>query len=89
MLASMRLLHHWSWWWHLFVIQKSLTLFQIMPIGVMDLAPLLYILRASERSPLLLLRGLPLPVPAISTISVVPAISTIGSIDFPIILLLI
>jgi hypothetical protein len=35
--------------------QKSSALFQIMPINMMDLAPLLYIYRVVERSSLLLL----------------------------------
>jgi hypothetical protein len=43
------------WWQHYFVVQKSFTLFQIMSIGTVDLAPLFYIIRASEGSPLLLI----------------------------------
>jgi hypothetical protein len=51
----------------------------------MDLAPLLYICRAMEQSPFLLLCGFLLTVPTISMIS---AISTIDRVDFPIVLLL-
>jgi hypothetical protein len=36
------------WWRHPFVFQKSFALFQIMFIGMMDLAPLLCIIGASE-----------------------------------------
>jgi hypothetical protein len=43
------------WRQHLFTIQKSFTLFQIMFIGVIDLAPLLYVVGVSEGSPLLLI----------------------------------
>jgi hypothetical protein len=43
------------WRWHLFTIQKSFALFQIMSIGAMDLAPLLYVVGASEGSPFLLI----------------------------------
>jgi hypothetical protein len=32
------------WWRHSFVVQKSFTLFQIMPIGTVDLAPLFYVI---------------------------------------------
>jgi hypothetical protein len=35
------------WRWHLFTIQKSFALFQIMSIGAMDLAPLLCVVGAS------------------------------------------
>jgi hypothetical protein len=70
------------------VIQKSLALFQIISIGMMDLTPLLYNSRAVEQSSLLLLCGLLLSVPAISVISKILAISVIGHVEFPIILLL-
>jgi hypothetical protein len=43
------------WWRHSFVIQKSFTLFQIMSIGMMDLAPLFCIIEASKGSPFLLI----------------------------------
>jgi hypothetical protein len=43
------------WRWHLFVIQKSFALFQIMSIGAMDFAPLLCVVRATEGSPFLLI----------------------------------
>jgi hypothetical protein len=43
---------------HLFTIQKSFALFQIMFISVMDLAPLLCIVGVSEGSPFLLIRVL-------------------------------
>jgi hypothetical protein len=65
------------WWRHLLAIQKSLALFQIMSWGMMDLAPLLYIIRASEGSLLLLIWGL---LAAIPTISVVLPISSVNGI---------
>jgi hypothetical protein len=43
------------WWRHSFAIQKSFALFQIMLIGTMDLAPLFYVIGASEGSPLILI----------------------------------
>jgi hypothetical protein len=43
------------WGRHLFTIQKSFALFQIMSIGVMDLTPLLCVIGASEGSPFLLI----------------------------------
>jgi hypothetical protein len=42
------------WRWHLFAIQKSFALFQIMSIGAMDFA-LLYVVGASEGYPFLLI----------------------------------
>jgi hypothetical protein len=81
MFSSVQLLRHLRCW-HLLAIQKSLTLLQIVSCGVMDLAPLLYIIRVLERSLLLLLSGLLL---AVSTISPIP---TIYSINLSIILLL-
>jgi hypothetical protein len=86
--TSASLLRRRSWWQHLPVIQKSLTLFQIMFVSAMDVAPLLYINRVAERSSLLLPYGLLLSVPAISTISTVPVISMISHVDFLIVLLL-
>jgi hypothetical protein len=88
MFASTRLLHRWSWWRHHLVVQKNLALFWIIPIGTMDLAPLLCVCRATEQFPLLLLYGLLLTVPAISVISAIPTISMIGHVDFLIVLLL-
>jgi hypothetical protein len=97
MFTSTEFLGHRCWWWHLFAIQKSFTLFQIVSGGTMDLAPLFYVSRVMELSFLLLIRGflLMIPVismifviPVISMISAIPMISTIGSVDQPIILLL-
>jgi hypothetical protein len=85
MFTSGRLFHRRSWWQHLLAIQKSLALLQIMSIGTMDLTTLLYISRVVEQFSLVLLYGLLLSV---LTISAVPAISTIGRVDFPIVLLL-
>jgi hypothetical protein len=82
MFTSTRFFCHWCWWWHLLAIQKSFALFHIMSYGMMDLTPLLYVSRAMERSFLLMICGLLLAIPAI------PAISTIGYVDLPIILLL-
>jgi hypothetical protein len=53
--TSTWLWHRRGWWQHLLMHQKSSALFQIMPINMMDLAPLLYIYRVVERSSLLLL----------------------------------
>jgi hypothetical protein len=72
------------WWRHLLVIQKNYALFQIMSCGMMNQAPLLYVIRASEGSLLLLIRGLLAVIPAISTIL---PISAVSSVDFPIVLL--
>jgi hypothetical protein len=49
---------------------------------VIDLAPLLYVVRVTERSLIFLIRGLLLAV------SVVPVISLVSLVDFPIVLLL-
>jgi hypothetical protein len=49
---------------------------------VIDLAPLLYVVRVTERSLIFLIRGLLLAV------SVVPVISSVSLVDFPIVLLL-
>jgi hypothetical protein len=49
---------------------------------VIDLTPLLYVVRVMERSLIFLIRGLLLAV------SVVPVISSISLVDFPIVLLL-
>jgi hypothetical protein len=84
MFSSARLLHR-LWCWHLLAIQKSLALFQIMPCGVMDLAPLLCIIMAIEQPLLLLLYGLLLMISTISMVSMIPAIY---SIDLLTILLL-
>jgi hypothetical protein len=42
------------WWWHLLSIYKSLALFQIVPRGAVNLAPLLCVAR-TPKMPLLLL----------------------------------
>jgi hypothetical protein len=47
--------HPCYWWWHLLVIQKSFALFQIMSRGSMDLAPLLHVVRVTERHLLFLI----------------------------------
>jgi hypothetical protein len=59
-----------------------------MTIGTMDPTPLLCISRAVEWSLHLLLYGLLLSIPVISAISVIPVTSTIGRVDFQIILVL-
>jgi hypothetical protein len=51
----------------------------------MDLAPLFYVVRATERPPLFLIRGLLAAIPVIFTVLVV---SLIGRVDLPIVLLL-
>jgi hypothetical protein len=51
----------------------------------MDLTPLLYIIRVIDQPLLLLLRGLLLAISMIFAVSTIPVI---GSIDLPIILLL-
>jgi hypothetical protein len=44
------LLGRWCWWWwHLLAVQKSLVLFQIMSSGMIDLTPLLCIIRATKK----------------------------------------
>jgi hypothetical protein len=54
-----------------------------MFVGTIDLTPLFYVSSAKEQSSFLLLSGLLLSIPVISA---VPVISTIGCVDFPIIL---
>jgi hypothetical protein len=70
------------WRRHLFTIQKSFALFQIMSIDAMDLRPLLYIVGASEGSLFLLIRVL---FSAIVVSSVVLLISSFRSVDLPIV----
>jgi hypothetical protein len=55
-----------------------------MAYGTIDVAPLLYVSRAMERSLLLLIYGLLL---AIAAISVIPTISMISCVDLSIIML--
>jgi hypothetical protein len=64
---------------------KSFTLFQIVSWGTMDLAPLLRVFKVLEMPICFQARGL---LATILTISVVLAISPIGHVDLPIILLL-
>jgi hypothetical protein len=52
---------------------------------MMDLAPLLYVVRAIKRFLLFLIRGLHATIPTISTVL---AVSPIGRINLPIIMLL-
>jgi hypothetical protein len=54
----------------------------------MDLAPLLCVIRAMERPPLFLIRGLLLAVSVVSMVSAILAISSVSRIDFSIVLLL-
>jgi hypothetical protein len=54
----------------------------------MDLAPLLYIIRATEMPLLFLIRGLLLMVSAVSVVSVILTISSVGRVDFPVVMLL-
>jgi hypothetical protein len=54
------------WGQHLFMIQKSFALIQIMSISAMNLAPLLCVVRASERSPFLLI-GVLFPMIVVSS----------------------
>jgi hypothetical protein len=89
MFALTWLLCHWFWWCHLLAIQKSFALLQIMSCGTMDLTPLLYVNRAKEQSLLLLICRLLLAIPMISTVSTIPAVSTIGCVDLSIVLLFI
>jgi hypothetical protein len=51
---------------------------------MINLAPLLYVIGASDRSLLLLIRGLLTVIPTISTVLL---ISSVSSIDLPIVLL--
>jgi hypothetical protein len=83
MLSPTGILGCWrSWRRHLFMIQKSFTLFQIMSIGAMDLTPLLCVVEASEGSPFLLIGVL---FSAIVVSSTVLLISSFSGVDFPII----
>jgi hypothetical protein len=70
------------WGRYLFTIQKSFALFQIVSIGAMNLAPLLRVVRASERSTFLLIEVL---FPAIAVSSMVLLISSFYGIDLPIV----
>jgi hypothetical protein len=67
------------------MIQKGLALLQIVSCGVMDLVPLLCIIRVMKRHLLLLLCELLLVIFVISIVSTIP---TICSVDLPIVLLL-
>jgi hypothetical protein len=67
------------------MIQKGLALLQIVSCGVMDLVPLLCIIRVMKRRLLLLLCELLLVIFVISIVSTIP---TICSVDLPIVLLL-
>jgi hypothetical protein len=73
------------WRWHLLAIQKCLALFQIMFYGTMDLTPLLCVIRAPKRLLLFLIGGL---LAVISAISAILVVSSIGHIDFSVVLLL-
>jgi hypothetical protein len=55
---------------------------------MMDLAQLLYIVRATKRHFLFLIRGLLLVIPTIFTVSAIFAISLVSHVEFLIILLL-
>jgi hypothetical protein len=70
------------WGRHLFTIQKSFALFQIMSIGAMDLTPLLCVVGSSERSHFLLIGVL---FPAIVVSSTVLLISSFRGVDLPIV----
>jgi hypothetical protein len=70
------------WRRHLFMIQKSFALFQIMSIGVTDLAPLLCVDGALEGSPFLLIGVL---FSAIAVSSAILLISSFCGVDLPII----
>jgi hypothetical protein len=80
--------HRCCWWWHLFTVQKSFALFQIMSSGTMDLIPLLCIVRATEMSLFFVIRGLLLLIPMISAVFAIFAISPTSCVDFSIVLLL-
>jgi hypothetical protein len=69
------------WRRHLFTIQKSFTLFQIMSISAMDLTPLLCVVGASEWSPFLLIRVL---FSVIAVSYVVLLISSFHGVNHPI-----
>jgi hypothetical protein len=66
------------WGRHLFTIQKIFALFHIVFIGAMNLAPLLCVVRALERSPFLLIGVL---FPATAASSAVLLISSFCGID--------
>jgi hypothetical protein len=70
------------WRWHLFAIQKSFALFQIMSIGAIDFTPLLCVVGASKGSPFLLIKVL---FSAIAVSSAVLLISLFRGVDLPII----
>jgi hypothetical protein len=55
---------------------------------MMDLAPLLCIIRVMEMPLFFLIRGLLLAIPTISTVFMIFATSLISCVDFPIVLLL-
>jgi hypothetical protein len=81
MLTTTGLLGHRRYWWrHLLAIQKSLAHFQIMPCSAMNITPLFCI--GSERPLLLLFEGL------LAVVSVILAVSMIGRVNFPGVLLL-
>jgi hypothetical protein len=80
--------HRCCWWWHLFAIQKSFTLFHIVSCSTMDLAPFFCVSRVMEWSLLLHIRGLLLVIPMISVISAIPTIFPISCVDLTIVLLL-
>jgi hypothetical protein len=65
-------------------MQKSFALIQIISIGMMDLAPHLCIIGASEGSLILLIRGL---FPVVPTTFVVLLISSVSGVDLLILLL--
>jgi hypothetical protein len=54
----------------------------------MDIAPLLCVIRATEMPLLFLILGLLLAVFMVSAVSAILAISSVGRVDFPVILLL-
>jgi hypothetical protein len=72
------------WWCYPFAIQKSFALFQIMSIGMIDLAPLLCVIGVSEGSLLLLSQEL---FPLVPATSVVLLISSVSDVDLPVLLL--
>jgi hypothetical protein len=83
MLSPAGILGCWRCWRrHLFTIQKKNSLFQIMYIGAMDLAPLLCVVGASEGSPILLIGVL---FSAVAVSSAVLLISSFHSVDLLII----
>jgi hypothetical protein len=56
-----------------------------MPCDMMDLAPLLYVIRAPAKAFFFLIQGL---LATIFVISMILAISSVSCVDFPIVLLL-